>query len=48
MHGRDLLKDLHSELSDHFRDAIEGLMMTPIEFDAYSYRRAVQGLGTDG
>jgi len=45
--GRDLLKDLHSEISGSFRDVIESLMMTPIEFDAASFRKAVKGLGTD-
>jgi hypothetical protein len=48
MHGRDLVQDLHSELSGHFRDAIEALMMTPDEFDAFSFKKAVKGLGTDG
>ena len=48
MHGRDLLEDLRSELSGHFKDTIEALMMTPIEYDAYSFRRAIKGLGTDG
>lgn len=46
--GRDLLKDLHSEISGSFRDTIESMMMTPIEYDAASYRKAVKGLGTDG
>lgn len=45
--GRDLLKDLHSEISGSFRDIIEALMMTPINFDAYSYRKAIKGIGTD-
>jgi hypothetical protein len=48
MHGRDLVQDLHSELSGHFRDAIEALMMLPDEFEAFSYRKAVKGFGTDG
>jgi annexin A6 len=47
MFGRDLLKDLHSELSGNFRDTIEGMMMTPDEFDANSYKKAIKGLGTD-
>jgi hypothetical protein len=47
MYGRNLLNDLHSELSGSFRDTIEALMMTPSEFDAFSLRKAVQGLGTD-
>ena len=31
MFGRDLIKDLHSELSGDFRETIEGMMMTPAE-----------------
>lgn len=45
--GRDLLKDLHSETSGSFRDTLESLMMTPIDYDAASYRKAIKGLGTD-
>lgn len=48
MFGRDLVQDVHSELSGHFRDTIEGLLMTPDEFDAVSFRKAISGLGTDG
>lgn len=48
MYGRDLVHDLHSELSGYFRDTIEALMMLPIEFEAFSYRKAVKGFGTDG
>jgi hypothetical protein len=47
MYGRNLVDDLHSELSGSFRDTIEALMMTPIEFDAFSFRKALQGLGTN-
>ena len=45
--GRDLLKDLHSETSGSFRETLESLMMTPIDYDAASYRKAIKGLGTD-
>jgi len=45
--GRDLLKDLNSEISGSFRDIIESLMLTTVEFDAASFRKAVKGLGTD-
>ncbi len=48
MHGRDLIKDLKSETSGSFWDTLESLMMTPIEYDSYSYRKAIKGLGTDG
>ena len=46
--GRDLLKDLHSELGGNFRVAIEDMMLTPIDYDAAYFRKAVKGLGTDG
>ncbi len=45
--GRDLLKDLHGETSGSFRATLESLMLTPIEYDAVSYRNAIKGLGTD-
>ena len=48
MFGRDLIKDLHSELSGDFRETIESMMMTPAEFDAASFKKAIAGLGTDG
>lgn len=48
MFGRDLLKDLQSEISGDFKDAIEGMMMSPAEFDAFSFKKAMSGLGTDG
>lgn len=48
MFGRDLVQDLHSELSGSFRDVIEALMMMNDEFEAFSYRKAVKGFGTDG
>ena len=46
MFGKDLVKELDSELS-HFRDMILGLMMTNSEFDAWAFRKAIKGLGTD-
>jgi annexin A6 len=48
MHGRDLLKDLQSELSGDFKSSIEALMMASNEFDAYCLKKAISGLGTDG
>jgi annexin A6 len=47
MFGKDLVKELDSELSGHFSDMILGLMMSPHEFDAWSFRKAIKGLGTD-
>lgn len=48
MFGRNLMDDLHSELSGSFRDVIEGLMMEEDEFDAFSFKKAIAGFGTDG
>ena len=38
---RDLVKDLHSELSGNFRDTIQFLMKEPAELDAYYIRKAL-------
>ena len=48
MHGRDMVKDFQSETSGNFKEILEALMMTPVEFDAYQFNKAVKGLGTDG
>ena len=44
---RDLLKDLKSELSGHFEDVILALFKDPIEYDCYSLKKAMKGLGTN-
>jgi hypothetical protein len=46
--GRDLVKDLIDETSSDFMNSLEALMMTREEFDAFSFRKAIAGLGTDG
>ncbi|XP_063703955.1 annexin B10-like [Culicoides brevitarsis] len=45
--GRDLIKDLKSELSGRFRDVIMGLMMKPEDFICKQLNKAMVGLGTD-
>ncbi|XP_061643482.1 annexin A6 isoform X1 [Phyllopteryx taeniolatus] len=45
--GRDLIKDLKSELSKNLERLIIGLMLTPAEFDAKMMRKAIEGAGTD-
>ncbi|XP_058505720.1 annexin A6 isoform X1 [Solea solea] len=45
--GRDLMKDLKSELSKNLERLIIGLMMTPADFDAKMMRKAMEGAGTD-
>ncbi|KXJ26438.1 annexin A5 [Exaiptasia diaphana] len=47
MHGRDLIKDLKSELGGHFEDVVIALMTPPEEYDAGLLRKAIKGLGTD-
>lgn len=47
MYGKDLLKELKSELSGNFETAVLGMLMTPDEFDAYQMHIAMKGLGTD-
>ena len=44
---RDLIKDLKSELSGHFEDTILALFKDPIEYDCYSLKKAMKGLGTN-
>lgn len=45
--GRDLMKDLKSELSKNMERLIISLMLTPAEFDAKMMRKAIEGAGTD-
>uniref|UniRef100_A0A8C8E0J7 Annexin n=1 Tax=Oryzias sinensis TaxID=183150 RepID=A0A8C8E0J7_9TELE len=45
--GRNLMKDLKSELSKNLERLIIGLMMTPAEFDAKMMKKAIEGAGTD-
>nr|XP_054774895.1 uncharacterized protein LOC129283083 [Lytechinus pictus]XP_054774896.1 uncharacterized protein LOC129283083 [Lytechinus pictus]XP_054774897.1 uncharacterized protein LOC129283083 [Lytechinus pictus] len=47
MFGKDLLKELKSELSGKLLDVVQGLMMTPAQYDAYQLNKAVKGLGTN-
>lgn len=47
MYGKDLVDEIKGELSGDFEKVILGLMMTPADFDAYSIKEAVKGLGTD-
>jgi len=46
MWGKDLLKDLKSELSGHFEDVVVALFKPPDEFDAWSLHDAMAGAGT--
>ena len=46
-YGRDLIKDLKSETSGNFEDAIVALFETPIDFDCITLYKAMKGAGTD-
>jgi len=45
--GRDLIEDLHSELSGHFREAVKARFLTYNEHAAFSLHQAIKGAGTD-
>ena len=46
-YGRDLMKDLKSELHSHLEDGILALFTDPIEYDADELRAAMKGMGTN-
>uniref|UniRef100_A0A0N5AX43 Annexin n=1 Tax=Syphacia muris TaxID=451379 RepID=A0A0N5AX43_9BILA len=46
MYGKDLRKELKSELSGDFEDLILGLMDLPVNYDAYHLHKAIAGIGT--
>lgn len=46
-YGRDLQKDLKSELGGKFEDVIIGLMLPEVEFMCQELQKAMKGLGTD-
>uniref|UniRef100_A0A3Q2FXS2 Annexin n=1 Tax=Cyprinodon variegatus TaxID=28743 RepID=A0A3Q2FXS2_CYPVA len=46
-YGKDLLKDLHSELSGDFRNLVKAMLKSPAELDASELHDAMKGAGTD-
>ena len=46
-YGRDLIADFKSELSGHLKDTLVAMFYHPIEYDCYSLRSAMKGIGTD-
>ncbi|XP_005389942.1 PREDICTED: annexin A11 [Chinchilla lanigera] len=46
-YGKDLIKDLKSELSGNFEKTILALMKTPVLFDVSEIKEAIKGAGTD-
>lgn len=45
-HRRDLMKDVHSETSNHFRESLEAVIRGPLEQDCFTIHDAIKGLGT--
>jgi hypothetical protein len=45
--GKDLIKELKSELSGSFEDAIIAMMYSQVEYDAYMLYKAMDRVGTD-
>ncbi|XP_040176556.1 annexin A11 [Rana temporaria] len=46
-YGKDLIKDLKSELSGNFEKTILAMMKAPALYDAYELYEAIKGAGTD-
>ncbi|XP_053385340.1 annexin A7-like isoform X2 [Mercenaria mercenaria] len=46
MYGKDLIKDLESELSGDFRETIMAMFRPATFYDAWSLHNAIKGLGT--
>ncbi|XP_030629298.1 annexin A11b [Chanos chanos] len=46
-YGKDLVKDLKSELTGNFERLALVMLKTPAQFDAYELKEAIQGAGTD-
>ncbi|CAN0434943.1 unnamed protein product [Lampetra fluviatilis] len=47
MYGKDLIRDLRSELSGNFEEIILALFMPTTYYDAWSLMKAIKGAGTD-
>uniref|UniRef100_A0A8B9RE05 Annexin n=1 Tax=Astyanax mexicanus TaxID=7994 RepID=A0A8B9RE05_ASTMX len=46
-YGKDLVKDLKSELSGNFEKLVLAMLKTPAQYDASELREAIKGAGTD-
>ncbi|XP_054838370.1 annexin A11 [Eublepharis macularius] len=46
-YGKDLIKDLKSELSGNFEKAVLAMLKTPVGFDVHEIKEAIKGAGTD-
>nr|XP_020460724.1 annexin A11-like isoform X2 [Monopterus albus]XP_020460725.1 annexin A11-like isoform X2 [Monopterus albus] len=46
-YGKDLIKELKSELNGPLEKLVVAMMMSPANYDAYLVKGAIQGVGTD-
>jgi len=46
-YGKDLIKELKSEIGGNYERLVLGLMMKPVDFDCYCLYKAMAGAGTD-
>ncbi|KAJ8013810.1 hypothetical protein DPEC_G00033650 [Dallia pectoralis] len=46
-YGKDLIKDLKSELSGNFEKLVLAMMKTPTQLDVFELKEAIKGAGTD-
>lgn len=46
-YGKDLIKDLKSELSGNFESLVKAMFMKPRHYDVYCLERAMSGIGTN-
>uniref|UniRef100_A0A672YW76 Annexin n=1 Tax=Sphaeramia orbicularis TaxID=375764 RepID=A0A672YW76_9TELE len=46
-YGKDLIRDLKSELTGNFENLVLAMLMSPAQFDAAELREAIKGAGTD-
>uniref|UniRef100_A0AAV2LF04 Annexin n=1 Tax=Knipowitschia caucasica TaxID=637954 RepID=A0AAV2LF04_KNICA len=46
-YGKDLMRDLKSELTGNLENLVLAMLMTPSQFDAAELREAIKGAGTD-
>ena len=45
-HHRDLMKDIHSETSGHFREGLQGIVRGPLDQDCHELHESIKGAGT--
>ncbi|NP_861431.2 annexin A11b isoform X1 [Danio rerio] len=46
-YGKDLVRDLKSELTGHFEELVLAMLKSPAQFDASECKEAISGAGTD-